>query len=311
MAFNLVLLLVGVFACATAPIMIQMTRTPPVLMAGLRMLVAAVVLAPLFVRDLTRARAKEGFARRDLLRALLPGVMLALHFVSWIAGARMTRATNCSLIVNMVPIAMPFFMFFMIRERITRAELVGTVLAIAGVVLLAAADKDVSAAHFQGDMLCLGSMLFLTYYLALSRKYRHVGSIWLYVVPVYAVGAAVCLLAATVFPGGPVTWEIFTRDEILLILGLGIIPTVIGHSTLNHCMRQMRGQVVSILSLFQFVFVAVMAYVIWRELPIWALYPACALLIAGAVIVLRSGRTGDQQDGSVRLPPRKGGGDPV
>ena len=289
--------------------MIQATETPPVLMAGLRMLVAAVVLAPLFVRDL--ARAGEGFARRDLRHALLPGVMLALHFVSWIAGARMTRAANCSLIVNMVPIAMPFFLFFMFRERITRPELVGTALAIGGVVLLAAADKDESAAHFQGDMLCLLSMLFLTYYLALSRKYRHVGSIWLYVVPVYAVGAAVCLAVATVVPGGPVTWATFTRNEILLILGLGVIPTVVGHSTLNYCMRHMRGQVVSILSLFQFVFVAIMAYVIWRELPIWALYPACALLIAGAVIVLRFHRAGGERDGSVRLPSRNDQGDPV
>ena len=291
MAFNLVLLLIGVFACATAAIMIQMTATPPVLMAGLRMLVAVAILAPLFVRDLARSGGR--FSPRDLGRALLPGAMLALHFVSWIAGARMTEAANCSLIVNMVPIAMPFFMFFMIRERITRAELAGTVLAIAGVVLLAAADKNVSAAHFQGDMICLLAMLFLTYYLALSRKYRHVGSIWLYVVPVYAVGAAVCLLVATVFPGGPVTWETFTRDEILLILGLGLIPTVIGHSTLNYCMRHMRGQVVSILSLFQFVFVGIMAYFIWGKLPIWALYPACALLITGAVIVLKYHRTGN------------------
>ena len=315
MAFNLVLLLIGVFACATAPIMIQMSVTPPVLMAGLRMAVAVAVLSPLFVRDL--ARAGKSFARRDLRHALLPGAILALHFISWIIGARMTEAANCSLIVNMVPIAMPFFMFFMIREKITRPELAGTVLAVAGVVLLAAADKNVSAAHFQGDMICLISMLFLTYYLALSRKYRHVGSIWLYVVPVYAVGSAVCLLAAavlpaTVLPGGPVTWETFTTREVLLILGLGVIPTVVGHSTLNYCMRHMRGQVVSILSLFQFVFVGIMAYLIWRKLPIWALYPACALLITGAVIVLKHqpGADNTSPAPSTNTPPTPPGSAP-
>jgi len=294
-AFNLVILVIGVFACATAPIMINMTRTPPVLMAALRMLVAAIILTPLFIRDL--ARGGEKFTRRDFARILLPGAMLAVHFITWIAGARMTRPTNCSLIVNMVPIAMPFFLFFMLGERITRPEVIGTALAIGGVALLTMAELEVSATHFQGDMLCRLSMLFLTYYLALGRKHRHAGSIWVYLVPLYAVGSAICLATAAltaavpaiaaVMPPQEVTWETFTGYEPLLILALGAIPTVVGHSTLNYCMRHMRGQVVSILSLFQFVFVAVMAYLLWDKVPIHALYPACALLIAGAVIVLR------------------------
>ncbi len=296
-AFNLILLLCGVMACATAPIMIRATHTPPVLLAGLRMAVAVVVLAPLFARDLARAGA--GFSRRDLRHVLLPGVMLGLHFISWIIGARMTDPANCSLIVNMVPIAMPFFMFFMIGEKITRPELAGTGLAIAGVVVLAAADHGISAAHFQGDMICLGSMLFLCFYLALARKHRHVGSIWLYLVPLYAVGSSVCLLAAAltwVLPVGAlldqsVTLGAFTGPEVLLILGLGVIPTVVGHSALNYCMRHMRGQVVSILTLFQFVFAGAMGYVFYDIVPIRALYPACVLLIAGAVIVLKYHRT--------------------
>jgi len=293
------MLLVGVFACATAPIMINMTHTPPVLMAGLRMLIAAILLTPMFIRGLTRGG--ETFTRRDLARIALPGAMLAIHFVTWIAGARMTEPANCSLIVNMVPIAMPFFLFFMLRERITRPELIGTALALAGVVVLALADLDVSDEHFQGDMLCLLSMLFLTYYLALGRKYRHAGSIWVYLVPLYTVGAAICLATAAltavipalaaVMPPQEVTWATFTGSEIMLILGLGVIPTIVGHSTLNYCMRHMRGQLVSILSLFQFVFVAIMAYFLWGDMPVLALYPACALLITGAVIVLKYHRT--------------------
>ena len=310
-AFNLMLLLVGVMACATAPIMIRATHTPPVLLAGLRMGVAVIVLAPLFVRDLRRAAGavarcdpaggSGAFSRRDLRHVLLPGAMLGLHFISWIIGARMTDPANCSLIVNMVPIAMPFFMFFMLGERITRPEVAGTGLALAGVVLLVAVDRNVSAAHFQGDMICLGSMLFLCFYLALARKHRHVGSIWLYLVPLYAVGAAVCLLAAALTAAGPaggpldqsVTWATFTRGEILLILGLGVIPTVIGHSSLNYCMRHMRGQVVSILTLLQFIFAGAMGYLFFGIIPAWALYPAGALLIAGAVIVLKTHRATD------------------
>ena len=99
---------------------------------------------------------------------------------------------------------------------------------------------------------------------------------------------------------------------IYLILALGVIPTVVGHSTLNYCMRHMRGQVVSILSLFQFVFVAVMAYLIWRKLPIWALYPACALLVTGAVIVLKHqpGADNTSPAPSANTPPAPPGSTP-
>jgi len=53
-------------------------------------------------------------------------------------------------------------------------------------------------------------------------------------------------------PPGP--WVCFPIRQWLMLIGLGIIPTVMGHSVLNHCMHLLRGQTVSIFNLGQFVF---------------------------------------------------------
>jgi drug/metabolite transporter (DMT)-like permease len=85
-----------------------------------------------------------------------------------------------------------------------------------------------------------------------------------------------------------------SRADALLVLGLGIVPTVMGHSTLNYCMRHMRGQWVSIANLGEFVFAGVMGYFLLDKTPQWNFYAAAAFVVAGAVVVIRSAPPGPQ-----------------
>lgn len=284
---RIVILLVGVATCATAVIMIKARPESmhPVLLAAWRLLVAAVALTPVAVRDYLRHR--ESFRLRDLRACLLPGAMMGLHFVTWIIGAQKPPAVNVSLIVNMVPVVMPFFLFALIRERLTKAELLATLIAMAGLAVLAARDFDTSREFFLGDAICFGSMLLYAFYLALGRKNRQFATVWLYLVPLYYAAAAFCF-AGAVFFTNPI--RSYSLHEVLLVLGLALIPTVIGHSILNYSMRHIRGQVVSLINLNQFVFAGIMGYVFYREVPSWALFVAAAGVIAGALLVLHARR---------------------
>ena len=100
---NLVLLPFGLLACSTSILFIKESQLHPALLAALRLLVAASVLMPLFIRDLQRHW--DDYGRTEFLRSSLAGLVLALHFVSWNYGARMTPAVNSTLLVNMVPLA--------------------------------------------------------------------------------------------------------------------------------------------------------------------------------------------------------------
>lgn len=307
MLLQTLLLIFGVFCCATAVIMIKQTTPamPPVLLASARQLLGAALLGGLFLREMRKHRGVVTW--RHLRRCTWPGALLGVHFILWIIGARLTLAANSSLIVNMIPVVMPFLLLAMLGEKLNRGELIGTGLAVAGLAALAITDFHVSRQYLAGDLACVVSMLFLAVYLALGRRNRDIPSIWLYVVPVYLVGGLVCLLASAAvavlwaFPATRPMLEqlhlatshplvVPTAWDWLMILGLAAVPTIIGHSTINHCMRTMRGQIVSLATLGQFIFAGILATFLLDppEFPEPVFYLASVLIVAGAVVALRS-----------------------
>ena len=287
MIIQIAILLVGVFACCTAVIVIKASTVNPALLAALRLLVAAAVLAPLYFRD--RKRHRLTYNNRHLAATLAPALALALHFILWIIGARRTTAANATLIVNMLPLVMPFYLFAFFRERITTREIIGTLLALAATACLTAGDFHLGRQTIIGDLACLAALLFLTYYLILSRKNRHITTIWLYIVPVYFFAGLICLLISLPFVN-PLT-EPCPPREILLILALAIVPTVIGHSIINYSMRHLRGQIVALVNLSQVAFAAALAYLFFRELPTPVFYVATPLLAASLAVTLRQKKT--------------------
>jgi drug/metabolite transporter (DMT)-like permease len=278
---RLLLLVWGVFACSTAVIMIKSTTVDPVPLAAYRLLLAAAVLLPLFLRD--RRRHAHAYTGAHLRASVLPGLLLAGHFVSWIIGARQTVAANASLIVNLVPIVMPFYLAVLAREHVTRREIVGTAVALVGLALLAGSDYTLSRDHFRGDVICFISMLLFASYLALARRNRHVPSVWLYLVPLYAIAGLACAVASLVLRR---PLAIGTSRNAAFVVGLALVPTILGHSTLNYAMKHLRGQVVGIVNLGQFVFAGTMGYLLLQEIPTPFFYPASALLVAGAWVVV-------------------------
>jgi drug/metabolite transporter (DMT)-like permease len=279
---NTLLLLVSVFAVSTAIIMIKASTLHPVLLASLRLLVATVALLPIFIRDFHKYRAT--YTITHLRDSIPPGLVLAAHFISWIVAARMTPTANASLIIGLVPIAMPFFLVVLVRERLTRSEILATAVALSSVIFLTASDLNLTPQYFWGDLLCFVSMLFYAFYLALGRKNRHFPTVWLYLVPLYFVAGVVCFVIALFFVN---PFQPYSSREILLILGLGIVPTVIGHSLVNYAMKHFRGQFVSIINMGQFVFAGIMAYLFFDEIPRWTFYIASALLMLSAWIAVR------------------------
>lgn len=283
---NLLILIFGVFCCSTAVIFIRQSGEHPVLLAAYRLLVAAVALTPLFWRDYRR---QHEYSFRELGRvAAFPGIVLGVHFISWIMGARLATASNASLIVNLVPLSMPLFAVYLLREHLTASEVAGTACAGAGTMLLFFADFNLSITYFWGDLLCFASMLFYSYYLALGRKNRRIPSLWLYVVPLYYLAGIFCFLVALGFTN-PI--KPYSLRDIGLILGLGFVPTVIGHSVLNYAMKCFKSQVVSIVNMGQFIFAGIMAFFLLHEAPHLSFYLASVLIVTGAVITVRGAKT--------------------
>jgi drug/metabolite transporter (DMT)-like permease len=282
-AFRLGLMIFGVLCGSTAVILIKASHEHPFLVASYRLLIAALVLFPFFWRDLKTFSGKYGW--RQLGWSAIPGVVLAVHFMSWVVGARMTVVASASLIANLTPVAMPFFVYFLYRERINRQEVIGTLFTMSGLGVLGWASLQVSQTNFTGDLICFGSMLAFAAYLALGRRNGQRLTLWLYMVPLYAIAGIVCLVSALPFINPLKPYE---TSELLLILGLGLVPTVFGHTILNYSLKFFRGQVVSVTNLGQPVFAGIMGFLIFGEVPQPVFFGAAALIVTGILIVLFS-----------------------
>ena len=184
----------------------------------------------------------------------------------------------------MVPIVMPLFLYLLFRELINRREITGTAIAMVGVILLGSFDIRLSRTTFLGDFICFMAMILFAYYLSLARENRDYENIWLYLVPVYYIAGIFCLIIAFLFQN-PIKG--YTTENLLYILGLGIIPTVIGHSIFNYSMQHIRGQVVSIAIMSQFIFAGLMGFFVLGETPHLFFYIAGILLVGGAIISIK------------------------
>jgi len=280
-------LVLGLVSASSSVIFIKASRLDPVLLATGRLAVASLLVTPWFV---ARVREHRTFFRREGRRTLWPGLLLGVHFITWIIGARMTPAVNSSLLVNMVPLVTPLFLAVIAQERLQRAELWATLLAFGGVIWLTGSDLELSRSYFLGDLVCFGSMILFALYLVFGRSNRDFPSVWLYMWPVYSVAGLACAavaLCTSDFDAGP-----WTLREVLLVVGLGVIPTVVGHGSMNYALRELRGQVVGVANLCQVIFAGVFAYFFLHEVPHLTFYPASLLIAAGVVLVIRQRTAG-------------------
>jgi len=261
--------------------MIKASTEQPFLVASYRLLIAALLLSPFFYRDFKNFEGSYGW--KQVGWSAVPALALAVHFMSWVVGTRLTQVANASLIVNLTPVVMPFLVWAFFREKINRQEVFGTLFTLAGLFVLGSANFRVSRTSFSGDLICFGSMIFYALYMALAARNRSRLSLWLYMVPLYFIAGLICLLCALPFTN-PI--RPYTTLNVLMILGLGLIPTVLSHTILNYSMRFFRGQVVSVTNLTQPIFAGLLGYLIFGELPRPAYYAAATLIFTGLVIVL-------------------------
>ncbi len=283
MPWRYALLFVGIFSSSMSVILIRMSSTNPVVLSALRLLLAGLLLAPIFWREWRRHRG--AFTVAQWRRTLAPSFLLGAHFSTWSYGARMTATAQASLIVNLAPVAMPFFLLWLVQERINRIELAGTTIALVGVAVLTVRDAFAGGGDWLGNVICFGSMLLVAWYVALARRNRDFPSLWLYVTPIYFQAGLLCLVAAIPwlgqFGGG-------TPREWWLVVGLACVPTILGHTLLNYSVRFLRGQVVGLCNAAQFIFPATLAAFAFREYPSATFYAASVIVLSGIALVIFS-----------------------
>jgi drug/metabolite transporter (DMT)-like permease len=275
-------LLAGMLGSASSVFFIKFSGLAPASLAAARLLLSALLISP-FAALAIRGRGRP-FGWDDVRVTLPAAGLLAIHYTTWFVGVRETAAVLSTLIVNLIPVLMPFLVWFLLRERITRGELLGSIVSLAGVAWLALGKQDERVTTPRGIAFCCVSIAFCAGYLAMGRRFGRGRSIVVYIVPLYAIAGTLCAIYALAVrePLPPINLR-----EATIVLCAVIFPTVIGHTATNYAMVHLPSQVVSMSNPLQAALIAVAAIPILGEYPTPSLIIPALLVVAGVVIVVR------------------------
>ncbi len=259
---NLVML-VSIVAVSTASVLIRWSDAPAVIIAMYRMLISVVLLLPFFIRNDGVTKLRE-LGTRDILGLIGVGVVLAIHFASWITSLGMTSVASSVIFVHIDPIFVAIVSHFFLKERINGRVLAGIIISLVGVAVIAMGDAMVSEASLRGDLLALLGGLMLGIYLLGGRMFRRDLDLTTYVVPVYATAALVLILMG-LLTGAPLTG--YASREYLIFFLIALVPMIFGHTLYNWALRYVSAPIVSISLLGEPVGASILAFFLLNEVP--------------------------------------------
>lgn len=270
-------LFVGLSTFSLSPILVRFASDAPgMTIAVWRTVIAALSLAPfaLFrIGDEVRA-----FERRDYGLILVGGVLLGLHFATWIESLYHTSVASASVLVTTSPIFLAVLGYVFLKERLSRRVNAAIVMAVGGATLIGVGDLsvEVGSAPLFGNALALTASLVFSIYILVGRVVRQKTSWLAYVFPLYTVTAATILVIALVL-NTPLFG--FSPSFYALCAAMAIGPQILGHGSFNYAVRYIPAAMLGLLSLIEPIGASILAYLLFDEMP-------SGIAILGMIIVL-------------------------
>ncbi|MBN1200902.1 MAG: DMT family transporter [Anaerolineae bacterium] len=276
-------LVVGVLAVSTAAIFIRLAQNesaPSLVLAAARLSVAAVTLTPVV---LSRHRHElRALAWRDLKWALASGIVLGLHFATWITSLEYTAVVNSVVIVTTAPLWVAMLAPLFLGEKLGRWSIAGLVLALVGGVLVSLSGETGAppTRHdpLLGNGLALVGAVMAAIYFMIGRRLRSRLGLVVYIWLVYSA-AAIILVLVVAAAGLQVTG--LPGKAYLWMLLMGLVPQLLGHSSFNYALGFLPAAYVSLVVLGEPIGSGLLAIIFLDEWPVLIQIIGAALILVG------------------------------
>lgn len=268
-------LLFSIAAVSTASILIRMSSAGPLAIAAYRLTFSTLILLPFFVYSGGIRRLLES-SQRDILTLVGVGVVLALHFASWITSLSLTSVASSVIFVHVDPIFVAAISHFTFGERIKRGAILGIAIAFMGATVIAIGDSGLGRLNLIGDLLALIGAIMLGLYILSGRKLRQSLDLVSYVTPVYATSTVVLIIGSVV---SGTRLAPFPLREYMLFLAIALVPMIFGHTVYNWALKYVEAPIVSISLLGEPVGATILAYFLLQEVP-------TAMTLIGGMVTL-------------------------
>jgi drug/metabolite transporter (DMT)-like permease len=274
---------VGIVAVSTSGPLMAAIVAPALAVALWRNVLAVLVIWPAAL--VTRRRELRRLSGRELRWAVGAGVLLALHFATWVPSLRSTSVASATALVATQPV----WVALIARatgHHVPRRAWLGIGVSLVAVVVLTGVDFSLERRALTGDLLALLGGVFAAFYTVAGAEVRRTVSTTSYTALCYST-AAVALLAGCLV-GGVDLWGYSDRTWLQL-LALTAGAQLLGHSVFNMVLRSTSATVVSLALLLEIPGAALIAAAALGQTPPLAAVPAAVLLLVGLGIVVSSG----------------------
>ncbi|MGH3355040.1 MAG: DMT family transporter [Nocardioidaceae bacterium] len=277
---DLPLLALGVMCASAAGPLVAATTAPALAIAFWRNGLGTLVVLPYAL--LRCGRELVRIPPRSLCLALFAGVLLAVHFGTYVPSLRYTSVASAAALVCSQSVWAAVFARIL-GQRLPPTAVAGIAVALAGVLFVTGVDMSLASDALFGDLLAMLGGVFGGAYMVTGGQVRRHVSTTLYTAICYGCCALllllVCLLTGQQLSG-------YSARDWGMIVAITALAQLLGHSMFNLVLRSTSPTVVSLATLFTVPLSTVLAALIVGQMPPLAALPALALLVVGIGMVI-------------------------
>jgi drug/metabolite transporter (DMT)-like permease len=284
------ILAIGILAVSSASLFIRYAQQemPSLVIAAFRLGLASIIMTPWVLRK--HYQELKVIKRAEWLWITGAGLLLAIHFATWITSLEYTSVSSSVVLVTTTPIWVALFSPIILKERASRMTIVGLAVAILGGLIVTLGNECViasagiscnisinsSSGVLFGNLLALVGAICAGFYLIFGRILRKTVDLSVYVYCIFA-SAALFLVLFVILSGK--AFFPYSISAYLFCLALAAFPQIVGHTSLNWALAYLPVGLVAIVLLGEPVGSTILAAIFLKEIP-------TIMELTGGIIIL-------------------------
>ncbi|HJM17350.1 MAG TPA: DMT family transporter, partial [Candidatus Poseidoniia archaeon] len=180
-------LIVAFFAFSTSAILIRWSSSEPLVIGSYRQTFATLLFLPFLFKD--RFKEITSLSLNETAELIVIGILLGAHFGFWISSVKATSVAASVLLGTCHIVYVAIIGWILFGESLTRKGIIGTCLALSGIVILFWGDLIQDPGNFDGNVLGFISGILAGLYILGGRKLRKEISLPTYALVVYLSSA--------------------------------------------------------------------------------------------------------------------------
>ncbi len=235
-------------------------------------------------------KAQGSLSRKKIPIISIAGIFLALHFACFYSAVKVAPIANATLFATLAPVFTLIYERFILKRKLPLGALVGLWLAIGGAVLVQGGAIQFGTGESLGNLLALASSVFMAVVLIIAEQIRRTTTTIMFTRWLYFF-AAVTLGAIAVVAGVELG---FGQPDLKWILALIILPTLIGHNSMNYAVRYLRPTIVGSMPFGEPILATILAWFLFGEsIGLHVVFGGGVTLTGLVILTLKRG-SGDQ-----------------